>query len=631
MKRLLTPAAAALLFIFGFTASAADGTFEGEAQGHNDAIHVAVTVEKGHIKDVKILKNFESPGVSDLPKAFIPKAIVDHQTLKVDRVSGATFTSMGILSAVSDALKKAGLDPAQFRKGEAVKYAVSVPAKSEADVVIIGGGGAGMSAAVAAARKGANVIVLEKMPFLGGNTILAGGALNAADEALESKQKMSEGQMKLVEDVLKDKPRSELHKQLQAKISADYNAWIKAHPGVLFDSPEFHALQTWKDGDYEADLALIYEMTQHAPETVVRLSKMGLDWNPYTSQYVGALWPRSHDAANYHSGLGYLNTYRDTIEKEKLPVKVYYLTRANELIKDNGRVVGVKAKDGQGKDVEVLAKKGVVLATGGFGANIEMRMKYDQLWDGKLDKRIGTTNSRAITGDGIPMAEKAGAKLVGMGYIQLLPVTDPTTGQTIATCEGTALYVNNEGKRFVNEMERRDVLSKAAIQQPGGTFWRMCTVKNARVKNGITVHGLSVESLIKAGKLVRGETVEELAKKTNIDPKVLKKTFDEFNSFCRGERKDTEFNRPSCSPTIPMYEGPYYAEPRKPSVHHTMGGVAINTNAQVLDTNGKPIPGLYAAGEVTGGLHGKNRIGGNAIADALTFGNIAGISASQNK
>ena len=192
-------------------------------------------------------------------------------------------------------------------------------------------------------------------------------------------------------------------------------------------------------------------------------------------------------------------------------------------------------------------------------------------------------------------------------------------------CQGTAIYVNTEGKRFVNEMGRRDELSKAALAQPGGVFYRMCTVKNARLnKDGMTTLGLPIETFIKNGKVIRGENVDDLAKKINVDPKVLKETFDKFNEFCRSQGQDTEFGRPSCAPNIPMYEGPYFAELRTPSVHHTMGGIQVDVNSQALDANGKPIPGLYAAGEVTGGIHGTNRVGGNAISDALTFGNEAG-------
>lgn len=606
-------------------ALAATGTYEGKAMGHNAEIDVAVTLDNNKITSVKILKNFETPAVSELPKKIIPQMIVDHQSLKVDRISGATFTSMGILNAVRNALGKAGVDPQQYMKGNRVAYKVQVPTSTESDVVIVGGGGAGLAAAVAAARAGGKVVLIEKMSFLGGNTVLAGGALNAADPALEAKQKMSAGQRKMVDELLAEKPKNELQAQLLASLKKQWDAAVKKNPNILFDCPELHALQTYKAGDYAADLQLIDKLSRLAPATVDRLAKMGLKWNDFSSQYVGAIWPRCHDAANYTSGQGYIDTFRKTIAEEKLPVQILLQTKAKELIKKDGRIVGVKAEGPNGESVTLNARKGVIMTSGGFGANVEMRQKYDTIWGGKLGKNIGTTNSRAITGEGMLMAEKAGAKLIDMGYIQLLPVTDPQNGTVSGICQGTAIYVNTEGKRFVNEMGRRDELSKAALAQPGGVFYRMCTVKNARLnKDGMTTLGLPIETFIKSGKVIRGENVDDLAKKINVDPKVLKATFDKFNNFCRSQGQDAEFGRPSCAPNIPMYEGPYFAELRTPSVHHTMGGIQVNVNSQALDANGKPIPGLYAAGEVTGGIHGTNRVGGNAISDALTFGNEAG-------
>ena len=593
--------------------------------GHNAEIDVAVTLDNNKITSVKILKNFETPAVSELPKKVIPQMIVDNQSLKVDRISGATFTSMGILNAVRSALGKAGVDPQQYMKGERIAHKVQVPTSTDSDVVVVGGGGAGLAAAVAAARAGGKVVLIEKMSFLGGNTVLAGGALNAADPALEAKQKMSAGQRKMVDELLAEKPRNELQAQLLASLKKQWDAAVKKNPDILFDCPELHALQTYKAGDYAADLQLIDKLSRLAPATVDRLAKMGLKWNDFSSQYVGAIWPRCHDAANYTSGQGYIDTFRKTIAEEKLPVQILLQTKAKELIKKDGRVVGVKAEGPNGESVTLNARKGVIMTSGGFGANVEMRQKYDTIWGGKLGKNIGTTNSRAITGEGMLMAEKAGAKLIDMGYIQLLPVTDPQNGTVSGICQGTAIYVNTEGKRFVNEMGRRDELSKAALAQPGGVFYRMCTVKNARLnKDGMTTLGLPIETFIKNGKVIRGENVDDLAKKINVDPKVLKETFDKFNEFCRSQGQDTEFGRPSCAPNIPMYEGPYFAELRTPSVHHTMGGIQVDVNSQALDANGKPIPGLYAAGEVTGGIHGTNRVGGNAISDALTFGNEAG-------
>ncbi len=399
---------------------------------------------------------------------------------------------------------------------------------------------------------------------------------------------------------------------------------------MLFDSPELHALQTWKAGDYAADLELVCQFAQLAPGEVGRLAQMGLVWNDHTSQYVGAIWPRSNDAANFRSGQGYISTFLSTIEREKLPVEILLETKAEQLIVENGRVVGVTATGPCGEKVTARASKGVVLTTGGFGANVEMRMKYDTQWNGMLGPRVKTTNSPAIQGDGIRMAEAVGADLVDMGLIQLLPLTDIENGSTLyAVGEGTSMFVNREGKRFVNEMERRDVLSRAALAQPGGMFYRISSARNARVdKDGLNVYGLDVNALVKAGKIFRADTIEALARQISVDPKTLRATVEKWNDMCRRQVPDTDFGRPSCAPNVTLYEGPYYAEPRTPSVHHTMGGVRIDTASHVLDKEGKPIPGLYAAGEVTGGIHGTNRVGGNAIPDALGRGNLAGARAA---
>ena len=621
----------AALFAAG-SAAAADGVYRGTEMGHNAEVSIDVTVKGGKIANVEVVKSLETPAVSAIPKKVIPEMIVKNQSLRIDAVSGATFTSFAILGATRDALAKAGLDPQKFMEGPSHRYQVSVPASSAADVVIVGAGGAGMSAALAAAKAGASVIVVEKMSFAGGNTVLAGGALNASDPKLEGKQKMSAGQRAMVEALLSEKPRNALHQALLESAKKKWDAHVAKTPDVLFDCEELHALQTWKAGDYAADLALVNELSKLAPGSVERLAKMGLVWNNYSSQYVGAIWPRSHDAANFSSGIGYINTYMDEIAAKKLPVKIYYQTKAAKILMKDGRAAGIEATDPDGKPVTVSARKGVVLASGGFGANVAMRLKYDKLWDGKLGEKMGTTNSPAITGDGIVMAEKAGAKLVDMGYIQLLPVTDPQNGTVSGVCQGTAIYVNPEGRRFVNEMGRRDELSKAALAQTGGVFWRMCTVANSRVKpDGWTTMGMPIETLLKQGKVIRGETVEDLAAKTRINPAVLKATFEKFNDFCKKGTADTEFGRPSCAPNIPMYSGPFFAELRTPSVHHTMGGVKIDTATRVIGESGKPIPGLYAAGEVTGGIHGTNRVGGNAISDALSFGNLAGQNAAQAK
>ncbi|MDR3899465.1 MAG: FAD-binding protein [Duodenibacillus sp.] len=233
---------------------------------------------------------------------------------------------------------------------------------------------------------------------------------------------------------------------------------------------------------------------------------------------------------------------------------------------------GVKEKSQNGKTLNLMAKDGVILTSGGFGANVAMRQKYDTLWNKTLDEKVKTTNLPSITGDGINMAQRLGAATVDMGYIQLLPTTDPYTGATNhKVAEGTCIYVNKDGNRFVNELERRDVLAKAV--------------------------GINAEN--------------------------LKKTVASWNEFCKVQKGD-KFGRSTCLREHLLDEGPYWATIMTPSVHHTMGGLKINSKTQVMNVDGKPIEGLYAAGEITGGIHGTNRVGCNAVPDTLVFRRIAG-------
>ena len=283
------------------------------------------------------------------------------------------------------------------------------------------------------------------------------------------------------------------------------------------------------------------------------------------------------------------------------------------------------AKNKNGTRYVLNAKDGVLLATGGFSANVKMRNEYDELWNKKLGPSTPSTNLPSATGDGITLAKKAGAGLTQMGWIQLFPAGDPTTGATsFKLGENSCIYVNKDGKRYVNESERRDVLAKANLAQPGGVFYVISSAKRALVdKDGRNAYGVKVEDILNSGKSFKADTLEELAKKAGINGKNLVATVKKWNEFCEKGTGD-EMGRPTCMDDHRLNEGgPYYATLMTPSVHHTMGGVKINTKAQVLNDAGNVIPGLYAAGEVTGGVHGTNRVGCNAVPDALVFGHIA--------
>lgn len=612
---------------------ARDGVYTASAPGRNGDVPVQVTIKDNKIADIKILDWSETHPIADLPKQKIPAEIVKYQSLQVEAVSGATLTSFGILGAVENAIKQAGLDPDVFDR-EIPQPSKSTDTVSETgDVVVVGGGGAGLSAALAAAQMRRTVVLIEKSHYLGGNTSVAGGNFNAADPQRTKKFSMNQQRKEIVEQILNEKPKNELQKSLIKKVREQYVDFEKQKKTGLFDSPEFHALQTWKAGDYQGNLELVYELTKKAPVMERDLMKMGFVWRESSEQVMGSLWPRANRSANYASGVGFIDTFINEIKTKKLPVRFLLNTKAESFIMKDGRVVGVKAKAKDGRTYVVSAKRGVVLATGGFGANVEMRVKYDTIWNKKLGKDVNTTNVPSIQGDGIVMAEKIGADLIQMGNIQLLPTTDPYTGASSSkVLISTSVFVNEDGKRFVNETGRRDEISRVALQQPGQHFFLLGTSATSQIdENGRNKYGIKLDDLVKQKKVFVADSWDELAKKSGINAENLKKTVKEWIGFCKTLKGDP-FGRPSCDPEVRLDgPAPYYANVMAPSVHHTMGGVKINTKGQVIDTKGKVIPGLWAAGEVTGGIHGANRVGGNAVPDALVFGRIAGQNAASSQ
>lgn len=625
MKKKLSVLITAAALVTGFQSYAKDGTYTATTLGRNGDVTVQVKIANNKIADVKVLNWSETHPVADLPKTKVPADIVKNQSTNVNNVSGATLTTFAIKTAVQDCLKQAGLNPKNYAKAVPNPVKVSGNVEEKADVVVVGAGGAGLSAAVAAAKRGLNVIVVEKAHFAGGNTSVSGGCFNAADPEGQKPIKMTEGQKLSIDKLLEEKIQNPLQKKLVTQVKQQWEAYKKSGSDSLFDSPELHALQSWKAGDYKANLALVYKLTKEAPTIQKTLSEMGLAWQKQPTQFVGALWPRSHRADNYKSGVGYIDTYLDLIKAHKLPVSFMMSTPAESLIEKDGKVIGIKAKGPDGKDYSIYASKGVILTTGGFGANVKMRNEYDEIWDKKLDAKVKTTNMPAITGDGINMALKAGAAVKDMGYIQLLPTTDPATGSTNhKIVESTNIYVNKLGNRFVNEQGRRDVLAKAALAQPDHVFYVIGTEQTLlKDKEGRGPYGIMIADLLKQKKAFKADTLEGLAKELGMNPENLKRTVEKWNEFCKTQKGD-EFGRMSCEEGNKLPKGPYYASVMTPSVHHTMGGLVIDEDTRVLNKAGKPIPGLYAAGEITGGIHGTNRVGCNAVPDALIYGTISG-------
>jgi flavocytochrome c len=543
-----------------------------------------VTVDAGRILSIRTVSQNDTPEVSGLAYERIPQAIIDGQTLAVDGVTGATFSSNGIIAAVTAALEQSGVDIAALRtKGKAARPVKRSLVKEKTDVLVIGAGGAGLAAGISASQNGARVIILEKMPRAGGNTIISGAAYNAVDP---DRQK----------------------------------------PQGIEDSTDLHFTQTYEGGDKAGDPVLVRTLVEGALPSLHWMESMGMEFTPDVFTVLGGLWPRAHRPVK-PLGTGYIETDLNYISLHSDQITLLYDTKATELIVKGGRVTGVKAS-GPDKDYEFTASKGVVIATGGFGANKELRQKYNTQWPDLTN--AGTTNHPGATGDGLVMAEAVGANFVGMEYIQLLPMGDPQTGSLSGNIEQAVedrFFVNKDGNRFVDEGARRDVMTLALFQQRDAFMWVICdkhSYPTPQVKNNFNE---SIEELIQQGRAFGADTIEELAGKIGVPPANLKAAVDEFNAGVDAGKD--KWGRTLFK--IKIDTPPYYAGARIPTVHHTMGGIQINKDAQVINKSGQVIPGLYAAGEVTGGIHGSNRLGGNALADIHVFGRIAGTNVATGK
>lgn len=561
------------------------GSFVGEGKGIHGNIQVAVTLEGKKITDIQVLKQEETPGVGDVATKLIPQDIIKYQSVAVDTVAGATISSEGVIAAVKQALQKAGVNLADYEKKPEKNTAPATGlTEKKADVVVIGAGGAGLAAAVSAHQNGAKVLVLEKMPKVGGNTIISGAAYNAVDPKRQGK-------------------------------------------AGIEDSIEKHYTQTYEGGDKLGNPELIRTLVENAYPGIEWLESMGMKFKDDIFTVLGALWPRSHKPVE-PLGTGYINTYMNYINAHSDGIEVMLNTKVTELIVENGKVTGVKAENAEGS-VIAMANKGVVVATGGFGANIEMRDKYNKMWPSLT--KIKTTNHPGATGDGMWMADKIGANLIGMEQIQLLPMGDPVTGSLSGNIEQgveNRIFVNKDGNRFVDEGARRDVMTKALFQQKDTSMWVVLDKHSYPTGSTKNNFNETIDQLVAEGRAFKADTLEDLAKQIGVDPANLVKSVDTFNQAVEKKTEDP-FGRTLFADKIDT--APFYAGARVPTVHHTMGGIEINTSAQVLDKSGKIIPGLYAAGETTGGIHGSNRLGGNAIPDTVVFGKIAGESAAAGK
>ena len=612
------------------------GTWRATTMGYLGPLTVEVRTSANAITGVRVVEQGDTPGVADPAIALIPARIVEHQTLAVDIVTGVTVTSRAIINAVEDCLRQAGAGANAF---------VSAPRRARvrnetmtADVIIIGGGGAGLSAAVEATAAGSSVILVEKAGFFGGNTIVVGGIMNVAGSRYQIAHGVgTPGQDSLVLAALAETPINPQHRAMQDRVRMEFEEFRLGGTGRrLFDSPSWFALQTWEAGDRLSSLNMIYIMTSNAVSAYQWLMSMGMEFLDQITQGAGSMYPRTL-SARLPNGTGYINALTGALEGRRNYTGLLE-TRATGLIIEGGRVVGAHAVNNHtGQRITLRANNGVILATGGFAGNVEMRVRYAQgdFWP-YLGPTVPTSNLSTVTGDGIRFAQDAGAQLLIMDQIQLLHICNPITGRTgdISGPFGTAgsVYVNREGNRFVAEDGRRDVISQAILNQPGRVMYLIQSsdsiVDPATTR---TLDGRNLAFMIEnnISGWVMAPTLEALAARLGMPYANLSRTMAAYNAIVDAGGAIDEFGRVLFTRRIA--NGPWYAYPRAPATHHTMGGVAIDEYTRVLRPDGSIIPGLYAAGEVTGVVHGSNRLGGSAVAEVLVFGRIAGQSAAARR
>ncbi len=618
MKKLISILLCVCMVLTMGLAVAADGVsgdFTGTAQGLGGDVTVTLTLKDGKIVGCTATGDKETEGIGSKVIDSFPAIVAESGSIAVDAISGATVTSNAFVAAAEAALTEAGLNPEDYKT--AIATAAGEDRTVDADVVVVGAGGAGMTAAISAAADGLKVVVVESQAMVGGNSVRATGGMNAAKTPLQDKNTF--GESAGVEKTLaaaEGYADNETITALAATVSEQWKAY-QANPEGYFDSVELMELDTMIGGKGINNPELVKTLCSNTADSIVWLDSVGASLTS-VGAFGGASVKRIHRPVNAEGKTLSVGAYIVPILEKNLQdagVEIILNTTVDTILTDaNGAACGVSGVANDGSKLTVNADA-VILTTGGFGANLDMVVSYKPELAGFM-----TTNAAGIQGQGIKMAEALGAATVDMNQIQIHPTVEANTAALIT--EGLrgdgAILVNAEGKRFFDEVSTRDKVSAAEIAQPGSYSYLIVDQAMADASNVI-------QGYIKKGFTTQGETYEELAKALGMDEAAFAETMNTWNGYVEA-KNDPEFGRTSFA--NPLNTAPYYAIKVTAGVHHTMGGLKINPAAEVLTEDGSAIAGLFAAGEVTGGVHGANRLGGNAVADFVVFGRIAAQSAA---
>ena len=535
------------------------GVYTETVQDDTRELVLNISLETDRIADIELLS--EAGDDVDFVTSFdeIRSRILTANSPHVDAISGATSQSESVKKAVSKAMVKSG-------KALAQEEGADDTTPKNYDVVVVGSGGAGLAAAIQAHDEGAHVLIVEKMPTFGGNTIKASAGMNAAETRFQ--------RVKGIED-----------------------------------SKELFYQETLKGGQNRNNPELLRCFVEHAPQAIEWLANRGIMLNDITTTG-GMSIDRTHRPKDGSAVGGYLisGLVRNVTRRG---IDVMLDTSVEEILCEQGKVSAVRLINDENETLTV-AVKSVIVATGGFSANSEMVVKYRPDLAGFV-----TTNHKGATGGGIALLQHIGADTVDMGEIQIHPTVEQNTSYLISESirGGGAILVNQKGNRFFNEMETRDKVSAQIIALPEHYAYIVFD-EHVRAKNK------AADEYIARGFVTSASSPRQLAEKLGMDYHAFLATLERYNGFVE-QQHDSDFGRTTALRN-PINEGPFHAIRIAPGVHHTMGGVTINTETAVLNKQQQIIPGAFAAGEVAGGIHGSNRIGGNAVADIIIFGSLAG-------
>ena len=551
------------------TDAGAPQTFVGRSTGMGGELRVEVDVRDGRICDVRPQRNNETPGLTDLTLRLMPQEMVVNQTTEVDIVAGATITGHALKAAVQDALDQAGLDPADFSE-PAPRPTDDVDEHLDCEFVIVGGGGAGLAAAVTLAQRGKDVLIVEKMPRLGGNTLVCGALMNAWD------------------------PVRTAGTAYEDKTVEDFIQW------------------TWEGGNEAGKIDLIETFAKQSwPTTQWLVDEIGVI---FYKDLQGA-WGHMPELPN---GCGFIYPFEKKAGELGVRTRLNCSLTAIEM--EGGRASGIVAEKSGGARLSVSASRGVILAFGGLGHNLELVKSLDS----RYENVTLSTNSVCSTGECFSIAQEVGANLLNMDSIQAVHFADPMSGQVdwdIETANTT--FVNKNGERFMNEEMPRDDSVAGLSQQPDQTMFTIGDSKDWPTMDTVTNFGVTIGECLERGKAWRADSLSELAEMLELDLSALERTVAEYNAMVDAGQ-DSAFGLETMNSRTRIDEPPFYASRLTIAIHYTNGGIEIDPQARVLDTTGKVIEGLYAAGECTGGVMGTNRMGGNSVADVMIFGHIAG-------